>query len=154
MVFVTLLGLQLVFPALMKQGAGNLALAPMRSLLYGILFAVSIPLAVLVAVCSVIGLPLGVLLLTAYLSFIIFSGPVTALLLANLINNVYKKQWKYIGICSVGLAIFILLKMASLAPYIGFITNILFKATALGAVAGTMHWAKNRREERVTAPSL
>ena len=100
------------------------------------------------AFVSVIGLPIGVLLLIAYVTILLLATVMVSLLAANWINNTYyQSAWGTGRIIIVALAIFIFLKLFTLTPFIGPLIMLLLACMSFGAILLTVKWRRNRALE-------
>jgi len=92
--FVTMLIVSLVivllFPALLKDASSKALKAPGRTALIGFAAIVLVPALVLILFVSIVGLPLGFLVLLAWLVIALLSGPFAAYYLGRLILKTTK----------------------------------------------------------------
>ncbi|MDD5751333.1 MAG: polymer-forming cytoskeletal protein [Candidatus Peribacteraceae bacterium] len=114
---------------------------PWMSLLYGFLYFAATPIAALLFLITVIGAPVGLLLLMIYLFAFIFAKPLTALVLAELIAVRYKKSWGKLTLLLLAVICYLALKIVGFIPVIGWIAVTATVFCAFGALI-TTKWAK------------
>ncbi|QEH41506.1 hypothetical protein [Chitinophaga sp. XS-30] len=141
-VFLFILIIQYLFGGMMQKAGASLAGNSLRLAGYGFLFLVLAPIGIAIICISLIGLPLGMLLLTAYISLVLLSTVIAAVIIANWVNIRYKKAWKFWNLVWTSLGIFILLKLVSLVPFIGWIAMLIIVCLVFGALMQHMQWRK------------
>jgi cytoskeletal protein CcmA (bactofilin family) len=143
-VFVFILLIQYLFGSTMQKAGSALTHHVARSVGYGLLFLIIVPLCVIAAFFSVIGVPLGILLTIGYIILILMGATITAVVLANWINSGYAKKWKMWRLVWTALAIFVILKLISLTPVVGWLVMLLAVCLAFGAIITSIRWQKQQ----------
>lgn len=119
-----------------------------RSLLYGFLFFILIPVAILVALLTLVGIPLALLMMFLFITVILLATVITSLVLANYINIRYydnREMWRQVW---TAFGIFIVLKLVTLIPVLGWLLMIAAVFLAFGVLI--VEFLRIRRErERV-----
>lgn len=128
----------LIFGLLLKRFSNTMVShglsRPFFELGRGFLALVAIPVASIILMVTVIGLPLGILGLIGYVAIIIFSSIAAPILMGSLLHKWIKKpegylvSWKTIVL---GVAVYFLL---GLVPVIGWIIRCAFVLISLGAL--------------------
>jgi hypothetical protein len=112
--------MQYFFRGTFKAAADIVKNASVKSLGTGILFLVGVPFAIFVTFVTIVGIPVGILALIGFVAILILGTVIVSLLAAHWINNTYYHSvWRTARIIFVSFAVFIILKFASLTPFIG-----------------------------------
>lgn len=142
MVFLMIALVQYLFGNSMKKAADTAYNKALRSLGYGVLYWIGVPFAAAVACLTVIGVPLGVIVLLAYIVLLLLSTVITSVLGANWLNNRSATNWRYWRIVFVSLGIFIVLKILSFTPFLGWLILIVLTCIAFGALLQNINWRR------------
>lgn len=143
-VFITIMIIQYLFSRTMKRAGQTVYDKTLRSLGYGVLFWLCVPVAVVIAFITIIGVPVGVLLLFSYLMLALFAGAITSVVAANWLNRRSLANWPYRQMVIVALGLFIIFKLVSLTPFLGWIVFALFVTIAFGAILQNVNWRRNK----------
>jgi hypothetical protein len=135
--------LQYLFgPTLEKTAVTVLKESP-KSMGYGLLLCVGLPVAIVLSCVTIIGIPIALILLFAMVTLIILATVITSLVAAHWINHVYySSSWKSSRIALVAFGIFISLKLITLTPFIGPLVMMLFIFLAFGAILLNISWKR------------
>ncbi|MFH1670682.1 MAG: hypothetical protein ABIA92_03790 [Patescibacteria group bacterium] len=117
-----------------KEAAKLVQKTPWKSLFIGLAFFVMTPIVALLFLISVIGAPIALLLFFVYGFAIFFAKAIAAFILASFIALQYKKRWGKVALFFVSIALFVLLKLLTFVPVIGWIINLVFILIAFGAL--------------------
>lgn len=112
-----------------------------KSMFTGFLYFVVTPVAILLLLISIIGIPISLFSGVLYGFSIYFAKPITAMVAARFIELKKGKKngtWRFIGL---SIALYLLLKIVSYIPILGWIVVILAVLTAYGSVI-LMKWEK------------
>jgi cytoskeletal protein CcmA (bactofilin family) len=135
--------IQYLFGGTFKKAADTVKNASAKSLGVGVLFLIGVPAAILVTFITIVGIPVGVLALIAYVTAVLLGTVIVSLLATHWINKTYyNSAWSMARIVFIALAIFILLKLASLTPFVGPLVMLLLACMAFGAILLTIKWRK------------
>jgi cytoskeletal protein CcmA (bactofilin family) len=105
-----------------------------RSLLYGFLFAVAVPIALVLAFATFVGIPFGILGVAIYSIFLIIASIYGPIVLGALIYKITKRQ-KEITVSYKTVVIGVVATIVlNFIPYIGDIIKYAFIVVALGAI--------------------
>jgi len=146
MAFVLILIMQYLFSAAFKKAADSVFNKTGRSLLYGMLFIVAMPVAAVIAFVTIIGVPVGLLLVFIYIASLLLASIITSVMAANWINNRYNYNWKYWHLVFISLLSFIVLKMVSALPLAGWLFMAFAVCLSLGGILISVRW-KNKSLE-------
>ncbi|HJU46393.1 MAG TPA: hypothetical protein VJ647_06385 [Chitinophagaceae bacterium] len=135
---------QYLFSATMKKAAETARTATLKSLGYGVLFWIGVPVCVLITFVTIIGIPLGIILLFNYIILLILSAIITSVLIANWFNNQFKAGWSYWHIIFASLGIFIVLKIITFTPLFGWLLMFVLASIAFGAIVLNINWRRKK----------
>lgn len=134
MALVMTLVIQYLFAGTMKSAAGTVYNHSLKSLGLGFLFFIGIPVVALASLITVIGVPIGILMILAYIVLILLATVITSVVAANWLNNVYEKNWNFWRLSFAAFGIFVLLKLIFLTPVVGGIILLLLVCSSFGAI--------------------
>jgi cytoskeletal protein CcmA (bactofilin family) len=141
---VVILILEYLFSATLRKAATTVLNQSLQSLGFGALLAVALPVAMIISFITVIGVPVGLIILFAYLILLMLATAITSVVIANWINNVYfSGSWEILKLSFASFGIFILLKLFSLTPFVGFPITVLMVCMAWGGILLNVKWKKN-----------
>jgi len=144
-VFVFIFLVQYFFGKVMKRAAGEALGNTVGSVGRGLLFFLAVPAAALVLMLTVVGLPLGILVILAYALLLAMAGIISSVLVANWIGNTSKQEWGTGLLSLVALIVFIVLKLITLIPFIGWLIMFVICCLAFGSLVTDFY---NRRKKR------
>jgi hypothetical protein len=126
--------IQYLFSSTMKRAADSVFGHSLKSLGMGFLFFIAVPVIAVVTFITVIGIPVGLLLLFGYLILVLLATVITSAVAANWLNNRNSYYWNYWRLVFVAFGIFILLKLVFLTPFVGWLIIILLICMAFGGI--------------------
>jgi hypothetical protein len=144
MALVMILLIQYLFPSTLKKAADIFYNTPMKSFGFGLLFFIGVPVIAVLAFISVIGVPVGLLLIFSYVVLVLLAVVITSSVLANWINNRYEKNWDYWRLAFTAFGIFIVLRLITLTPIAGWLVMILLCCAAFGSIVLAIHWRRDK----------
>jgi cytoskeletal protein CcmA (bactofilin family) len=117
-----------LLPRIFRAAGNAVAVRPWWNLFLGFLVLVVTPVAVIVAMITVVGIPLGALALIAWVAALLFSGvPVGAYLGGRLLRSASPYLALFVGL--------LVLALLGLIPYLGFITKLVTLLIGLAVYA-------------------
>jgi hypothetical protein len=122
----------------------------LRSIGYGFLFFVLVPIAIFFAVLTLVGIPLAVLMFILYIALILIASVITSVVLANWFNIRYyqsRNLWRQVW---TALVIFVVIKLISLIPVAGWLFMMAVVCLAFGLLL--VQFFKVRRERLLAVP--
>jgi hypothetical protein len=106
---------------------------------------VGIPVAIAVSFVMLLSIPVGLILLFGYLILFVLATSISSVVIANWLNNVYfKGKWKYIKLSFASFFVFVVLKLFSLTPFVGFPITVLVVCMAWGAILLNIKWKRQQ----------
>jgi len=111
------------------------------SFLYGFLFFAATPVAALLFMISIIGIPVALFISTMYSFAIIFAKPLTAIVLARTWELKRGGKWGKPMVILMSVLFYLGLKIVSLIPVVGWMITLVAVLFAYGAVVATK-WSK------------
>jgi len=139
MAFVMILMVQYLFRDTMKNAADTFFNSTLKSLVYGGLFFILVPILAVIAFITLVGIPVGLLLIAGYITLILLATVITSIVIANWFNNRFDKKWKYWSIVFSAFGIFVVLKLISLTPFAGWLVMILLVCISFGSILVNVH---------------
>jgi len=137
--------IQYLFNATMKSAAGTVKNDSMKSLGYGMLFLIGVPIAIVITAITIIALPVSILLLIGYITLLLLATVIVSLITAHWINNTYYQySWSSVRIAFAAFGIFIVIKLASLTPVVGPLILLLVVCMAFGGLLQNIKWKRNK----------
>ncbi len=119
---------------LLKDAAKMLKTQPGMSFLIGLLYFVLTPIAALLLLITIIGLPIAVAIALLFALSILFAKALSAIVFARYIEMQYKKKWNVWILFLVSLGIFLGLKLVGVLPIVGWIVTSVAILMGYGAV--------------------
>jgi hypothetical protein len=135
------------FSAVMTKTGDTVFNKTLKSLGVGVLFFIAVPIAAVLAFITIIGVPVGLLLLFNYVILILLATVITSVVTAHWLNNRFNHKWNYWRLVFAALAVFIVLKLVSFLPFLGWLIALLAICMAFGAILQNIHWKHTRQVE-------
>jgi len=145
MVFVMIMIIQYLFGSTMKRAGQTVYDKALKSMGTGFLFWIGVPVAVVIACITVIGVPAGLILLLSYIVLAFFAGTITSVVAANWLNNRSYSKWPYWRLVFVAMGIFMVFKIVSLTPFLGWFIFALIVCTAFGSILLSVNWKREQQ---------
>jgi len=142
MIFV----IQYLFSFTMKKAADKIFDNTLKSLGLGVLFFIAVPVVAVVAFVTLIGIPLGILLLLGYIILALLAVLISSVVISNWFNNRYNKGWNNWRLVFVAWGIFILLQFLSMIPFIGWLVMAMLVCMSYGGIMSTIHFKTKRNQ--------
>ncbi|CAD5265290.1 MULTISPECIES: hypothetical protein [unclassified Imperialibacter] len=140
---VMILLIRYLFSNTLNKAAATAKESSLNSLGLGFLFLIGVPVAIVLSMVTLIGAPIGVLALTAYLTVVLLATVIVSIVLAYWLNQTYyKSAWKSGKVALVAFGLFILLKFISITPFVGPLSMLLLMCVVFGAILLTVSWKK------------
>lgn len=134
--------IQFLFPGGMRKAAEIVFNSPLSAMGAGILFFIGAPIAACIALITLIGIPAGVLIIAGYIVLIVLATVITSVVTANWLNNRFTKNWTLWKRVFVALGIFILFKVLSFLPFLGWLIMFIAASMAFGGIIKTIKWKR------------
>lgn len=125
---------QWFFGRTFKAAASTASAEPVRSLGYGFLYFVVVPVAIVLLFITVIGIPIGLIALLFYGLFFALASIITALVGANWIDQRKAYNWRLLQLVFVALGLLVVLKLLTFIPFLGWVIKIAAILIAFGAI--------------------
>jgi hypothetical protein len=143
---------QYLFSNTLKRASATAQTESMKSLGYGFLYLLGVPTIMILTFVSIIGIPIGMILLFGYVMSLILATVITSVVVTYGLNTYYNKDWGAWQMLLVATGVFIVLKILSMIPIIGWI--IMFVATLIvfGAILLDINW-RRKQPRTIISPS-
>jgi hypothetical protein len=128
--------IQYLFGDTFRKAAETIKMASMKSLGLGFLFLIGVPILIALICVTVVGIPLGILMLIGYATVLALATALVAIAITHWIHNTYyyAAPWSTSRIVFSAFGIFIILKLVSLTPFIGPLLMLLLGCMTFGGV--------------------
>jgi hypothetical protein len=143
MALLMIMIVQYLFSNTMKKAAGNVFDNSLKSLGFGLLFFVGLPIAAVIAFVTVIGVPVGLLLLFGYIFLLLLASVITSVVTANWLNNRNNYKLNFWPMVFAAFGVFILLKLVSLTPFVGWLITGLLVCISFGSILLSIKWKQH-----------
>lgn len=100
----------------------------------GFLYFALTPVIVLILFITLIGFPVGLVLMFLYIISFVLLVPLTAIVLAHVWKNKSKAKWKKWQLLAACVGVYVILKIVISIPFIGFIAAVLTVFSCFGAI--------------------
>jgi hypothetical protein len=147
MAFLMILIIQYLFGNTFKKAADTVFNSTLKSLGFGFLFLIGLPVASVVLFITLIGIPVGLLLVFSYILLILLSSVITSLMAANWMNNRNDYHWNFWHIAFAAFGIFIVLKLLYSVPLAGWLVMIALVSISYGAILLNVNWKGYKSEQ-------
>lgn len=145
MALVMIFLIQYLFSTTMKTAAGTVKSESLKSLGFGALFLIGVPIAIVISAITIIGVPVSILLLIGYITLLALATVIVSLLITHWINNTYYQfSWSNVKISFVAFGIFIAIKLTSLTPVVGPLIMALLVGMGFGAILLNINWRRKK----------
>jgi hypothetical protein len=150
--FLLIALIQYLFSSTMKKSGDTVFHTPLKSFGIGLLVLVAVPIAAIIAFVTVIGVPVGLLLLFNYVVLIVLAATLSSVVAANWINNRFNYKWSYWRLVFAALGAFILIKLFSFTPFLGWFIMLLIVCLSFGAIFINIRWRREKPVIPASAP--
>jgi Polymer-forming cytoskeletal len=150
MAFLMVMIVQYLFSNTMKKAADTVFNSTLKSLGFGGLFFFAIPVAAVIFFITIIGVPVGILLIFAYIALILLATAITSVVGANWLNNRNNYKWNYWRMVFAAFGTFIVVKLISATPFLGWLIMILLVFIAFGSVLINVNWKRKQTETAIS----
>lgn len=133
---------QYFFAGIMKKAAMTAAGHSFRSFAFGLLFFVAVPVAAAAAIITLVGVPVGLLLLAGYFILIALATVITSVVAANWFAAANKYDYSKAKLAWISCIFFILFKLLASATFFGQFLALVFVCIAFGGIVQLIHWRK------------
>jgi hypothetical protein len=145
MAFLMIVVIEYLFSSTMKKAGDTVYNSTLRSLGYGFLFCIALPVITLVTLVSLIGVPVGIILLFSYVMLILLATTITSVVAANWLNNLGNTGLNFWKLCFSAFGLFILLKILTLTPFFGWVLMVVLALTSFGSILLNINWRRTRQ---------
>ena len=123
-----------LFGRYFERSAQHIQTAWIRSFAYGVLYVIGVPVAIIVLLVSVIGIPIGLLSLAIYIFTIVFAPTIASVVYAYCTDQYYDKGWSNSMLFLVAMALYVVLWLIMLIPFVGWLAGVVAIGIGIGAL--------------------
>lgn len=143
MALLMIMAIQYFFPGTMQQAAITSVNETMKAFFRGLMFLLLMPLATLFLFFTVIGIPIGIIFLFAYVALIILASCMVGVTGAHWYNERYDCRWTFWPMVFASFGFFVVFKLIALTPVIGWLFTLIAVCTVFGAILLGIRWKKS-----------
>ena len=147
MAYILILLIQYLFRTTFLNAGIKIYTKPGHSFLLGAGFLIGVPLAALLILATVVGLPISVLLLLFYFTLLFLATVISSVVIVNWVSFISNKQFSLMKMSGMGLFTFILLKIISFTPFFGSALMLVIVSMSFGAILSTINWKMIRHNK-------
>tara|TARA_R110002167_G_scaffold112255_1_gene284563 strand:- start:445 stop:1626 length:1182 start_codon:yes stop_codon:yes gene_type:complete len=136
--FLVIVLLNWAFGNFLSTAASYLDNTFLKSLGYGAIYLIGVPLLVIVLIVIIIGIPIGLFLGGFYVFSLLFGHLITALLIAHYYGKKADKQWNFWSLAFLALGIASVIRLLTFIPVLGTILSFIVIAIAYGLITYTL----------------
>jgi len=144
LVFIFLI--QYLFSDVMKRAADEAFNNTGRAIGRGFLFLLGVPVTALILIITLIGMPLGLLILFGYIIMMILAAIISSVIIANWIKNRRNTGWRTGSLSLIAWVVFMLLKFITLIPFFGWIIILIIRCLVFGSLVSIFY---NQRQKNI-----
>lgn len=137
---IFILVIRYLFGAPLQKAGETLTGNIPRHIGYGLLFIVVVPLAAAACMVTIIGIPLALLTLVLYAIIMMLANIISAVVIADWYNTRYERRWSFRRQVLATFIVFIILRLASLVPFIGWAAILLAISLVFGSIIDNIKW--------------
>lgn len=141
--FIFIVLIQYLFRTTMKTAAYKAFDSTGRSLGYGVLFFIAVPIAIVILTITIVGIPVALILLLAYIILALLTTIISSVVVANWFSNRNQRNWSNGKMSFIALLAFIVLKIVSAIPFMGWLLMFVIAAIAFGSIILSMNRKRN-----------
>jgi cytoskeletal protein CcmA (bactofilin family) len=124
----------ILFRRTVREAGDVLHLSFWKGFGVGILTYLLLPVAAVIAMLTLVGIPIGLVLLTLFLFSLFFGRVITAMVFAAWVERRKTAQWSLGRLMLAAMGLFLVLKLAALVPFLGWFIVLLATLAGYGAL--------------------
>jgi hypothetical protein len=144
MALLMILIMQYLFEGIIKKAADTVYTEALPSFGFGLLFLITVPVAAVLAFITIIGVPVGILMVAMYITLLLLSTVITSVVIANWFNNRNHHHWNFWQRSFAAFGAFIALKLITITHIIGWVLVCIMISMAFGGIIRNINWRKNK----------
>ncbi len=139
---VAILLLQYLFAPIFRKAGDTVFYNTFKSLGSGFLFLCGVPVLIVLSFITLVGVPLGLVLLFGYIMALLLCSSIVSVVAANWLNNRGEVNPKFRSLIWKAVGIFILLRLILFTPFLGWFLFLLLVCIAFGAILLNIKWRR------------
>jgi cytoskeletal protein CcmA (bactofilin family) len=140
--------LQYLLTSLFRKAGNKMYDNALRSFGTGFLFFVGMPFLILLAFISLVGIPVGLVLLFLYTTALLICGSFTAVVVANWFGNLMEgSDHRFWELVWMAMGAFVLLRLILSIPLFGWVLFPLLVCMAAGSVLCSIDWKRRKTRQ-------
>lgn len=134
--------LQYLFGPVFKKAGNTVYKSPGRSLGYGVLFLIGMPIAAVLTFVTLIGVPVGIILIFSYVIMVALATVITSVVAANWLQNRSRSHWTFWQMVFTGFGMFVVIKIVSYTPFLGWLILGTLVCASFGSILLNINWRR------------
>jgi cytoskeletal protein CcmA (bactofilin family) len=134
MAYIMIMLIQYLFSSTFSKAGRSLHSNPGTSAVLGICYFISVPVAIVFFIITIIGVPVAVILMIFYLLLLLLAAVISSIVIVNWVSFLSNRSWGYWRMTGMALFTFVLLKIISFTPYFGWLVMFLLAVVCFGAI--------------------
>lgn len=134
----------LLFKKTFREAGEVLHITFWKGLGVGILTYLLLPVSAVIAMFTLVGIPVGLLLLALFVFSVVFGRVITAIAFAAWIERRRAGQWSAGRLMLAAIGLFVVIKLVGLVPFLGWVVVLLATLAGYGALVAAL--LESRRE--------
>jgi hypothetical protein len=143
MAYVLIVLLLYLFPRTLHRAGDQVINRPVVSGLWGLAYFVAVPLAIVVLLVSIIGVPVAALLAIMYVAVLLMVTIISAVVVTHWVENFSQRSWGLWHKSGIALFNFILLKILTFTPFLGAFLMMMISLIAVGSIVSSIRWRRS-----------
>lgn len=133
-IFTFILIIQYFFSKVMSRASETAASNTLKSIGYGLLFFILVPVGIVILMLTIVGIPIAILTAIAYSIVLLLGNVIVSVIITHWLNNRSNKHWRFWPMVFVNLGVFAVYKLITLTPFFGFVVMLILAAISFGAI--------------------
>lgn len=150
---ILLLVLATFFDADFRSVAAKLNDVPAKSIGIGVVFFLGVPAVIVILLCTLVGIPLALMVAAIYGFAILVANALAALAVTYYFERRTGQSWSKTQMVAYALLVLVLFKLVFLVPFVGSVAKNIVVAMAFGATILTFNEKWKARKARQSAAS-
>lgn len=146
MAFLLILIIQYLFSTTLFRAGIKIRARPIRSFFLGIGYFVCLPIASLLLLVTIVGLPLFILTAMFYVMTVLLATVISSIVIVNWVSYLSDRDFGLMKSTGMALFTFALLKILTFTPFFGQLLVFMIYATSFGAIISSIRWKPVVRE--------
>jgi len=133
-VFIFILLIQYFFGKTVADAADTALAKALKSMGYGVLFIILVPVGIVLMMITVVGIPLAIFIAILYAILLLLANVIASAVITSWINSRGNKKWSFWPLAFANLGVFIVYRLVTITPFFGPVIMLVVTCMTLGAL--------------------